>query len=152
MVLQFAALTGAEVVAVTRSAEHRDLAAELGVRRSVDSSNGDAADQLLASGGVDAAIVFAPSSDAVRQAVAATRPGGTIVVGVHSDVGAMPFVDEKRVVGSVIGSRWQMQRVLQMAGAGMVHTVFEPFPLDEAPEALRRLKAGELRARAVLVN
>ncbi len=152
MVLQFAALTGAEVVAVTRSAEHRELARELGARRSVDASGGDAAEQLGASGGVDASIVFAPSSDAVRQAVAATRPGGTIVVGVHANLGEVPFVEEKRVVGSVIGSRWQMHQVLRMAAAGLVRTVFEPFPLDEAPEALRRLQRGELRARAVLVT
>ncbi|MDA8268847.1 MAG: alcohol dehydrogenase catalytic domain-containing protein [Actinomycetota bacterium] len=152
MALQFAALTGAEVIAVTRSQEHRDLALELGAHRAIDASGGDVAQQLQAAGGVNASIVFAPSSEAVRQAVAATKPAGTIVVGVHAEVGEVPFVEEKRVVGSVIGARWQMKQVLRMAAAGMVRSVYEPFPLDEAPEALRRLKQGELRARAVLVT
>lgn len=152
MVLQFGALAGAEVFAVTRAAEHLALAEELGARP-VDASKGDPVAQLAAAtgGGVDAAIVFAPADSAVHQAVAAIRPGGTVVLGVHGDVGALPFADEKRVVGSVIGSRHQMREVLALAAAGKVRARCETFPLDEAVEALVRLKEGRIRARAVLV-
>jgi propanol-preferring alcohol dehydrogenase len=108
MALQFARLTGAHVTAVTRSAEHQQLAGELGADRVIDSSASDPAAVLSRAGGVDASIVFSPSSASVRQAIDATKPGGTIVVGVAADIGPWPFADEKMVVGSVLGTRQQM--------------------------------------------
>jgi len=150
MVIQFAVLTGADVYAVARAPEHLDLARELGARP-VDATRGDVAAVLAADGGVDAAVVFAPSDDVLRQAVAAIKPGGTVVLGVHAQVGALPFADEKRVVGSVIGSRQQMRDVLALAAAGKVRAHCDAYPLDEAVEVLGRLKRGQVRARAVLV-
>jgi propanol-preferring alcohol dehydrogenase len=70
---------------------------------------------------------------------------------VHAHIGELPFDAEKRVVGSVIGSRQQMREVLALAAAGKVRAHCEVFALDDAAEALGRLKRGELRARAVLV-
>jgi propanol-preferring alcohol dehydrogenase len=102
-------------------------------------------------GGVDAAVVFAPSDRVLRQAVEAVKPGGTVVLGVHAQVGELPFADEKRLVGSVIGSRLQMREVLALAAAGKVRAHCETYALDDAVEALGRLKRGEIRARAVLV-
>ncbi len=149
MVLQFAALTGAEVYAVARAPEHLELAQELGAHPVAAS---DAGAVLAAAGGMDACIVFAPSDEAVRQAVAATVPGGTVVLGVHARVPEIPFDKETRVVGSVIGSRQQMRAVLELAAAGKVRAVCERFPMEAASEALTRLKRGEIRARAVLVS
>jgi len=151
VVLQMAALHGGEVVAVTRSQEHRDLALEVGATRVVDASDGDPGEVLAKQGGVDATIVFAPSSASVRQALAATKPGGTVIIGVNADVGALPFADEKTVVGSLLGSRFEMQQVLRLASEGKLRTVIETYGLDEAQEVLRRLKDGKVRARAVLL-
>lgn len=151
VVIQMAALHGGEVVAVTRSQEHRDLAAELGATRVVDASQGDPGEVLARQGGVDATIVFAPSSASVRQALAATKPGGTVIVGVNADVGPLPFADEKVVVGSLLGSRFEMQEVLRLAAEGKLRTVTETFDLDQAHDVLRRLKDGKVRARAVLM-
>jgi propanol-preferring alcohol dehydrogenase len=100
---------------------------------------------------VDAAVVFAPSDQVLRQAIDAIKPGGTVVLGVHAQVGALPFADEKRLVGSVIGSRQQMRDVLALAAAGKVRAHCEAYALDDAVEALSALKRGEVRARAVLV-
>jgi propanol-preferring alcohol dehydrogenase len=150
MVVQFAVLAGADVYAVARSTQHLDLADELGAHP-IDASRGDPVSVLAGLGGVDAAVVFAPSDESLRQAVAAIKPGGTVVVGVHAQVGELPFADEKRLVGSVIGSRQQMREVLALAAAGKIRARCETYPLDEAAEALGRLKRGEVRARAVLV-
>ncbi len=150
MVIQFSVLAGADVYAVTRSAQHLDLADELSARP-VDASSRDPVSVLAALGGVDAAVVFAPSDEALRQAVASIKPGGTVVLGVHAQVGALPFADEKRVVGSIVGSRQQMRDVLALAAAGKVRAHCETYALDDAVEALGRLKRGEIRARAVLV-
>lgn len=87
----------------------------------------------------------------LAQAVAATRPGGTIVYGVHADLGQVPFPDEKTLVGSVPGNRQQMREVLDLAAAGRIRAQVQTFTLDQAPQALAALKAGEVRARAVIV-
>ncbi|HEX4446057.1 MAG TPA: alcohol dehydrogenase catalytic domain-containing protein [Polyangiaceae bacterium] len=151
MVQQLAQLAGADVSVVARSAGHLALAKKLGAARTIDSSKADAVDVLRKSGGVDAAIVFAPSTALLREAIRATKPGGVIVVGALADVGELPFVEEKTVVGTLLGSRQQMHELLRLAGEGKVRAVVETLPLERAGEALRRMKRGEIEARAVVV-
>jgi propanol-preferring alcohol dehydrogenase len=151
MVLQLLRLYGADAVVVARNPRHLELARRLGAAGVVDSSKRDAGEALKGEGGVDAAIVFAPSTPVMAQAVAATRPGGTVVVGAFVDVGPFFFPDEKRVVGSLLGSRQEMKDLLALAGRGLLETVCETHPLEKAGEALWRLKRGEIEARAVLV-
>lgn len=152
MVVEIAALFGGEVVAVSRNPVHLDLARSLGATRTVDSSAGDAGAVIRRNGGVDAAIVFAPSDAALAQAIEATKPGGRIVLGVFAQPGVFPFVDGKSLIGTVIGSRRQMHEVLRLAGAGKIKAVVETASMDQATEVLRRLKDGKVRARAVLTN
>jgi propanol-preferring alcohol dehydrogenase len=152
MVLQMIRLFGADVVVVARNPRHLDLARRLGAAGVVDASKHDAGEALRAEGGVDASIVFAPSSALMRDALVATRPAGTIVVGAFLEVGAFAFPNEQVIVGSILGSRQEMKDLLALAGRGLLKTVCETLPLDQAHEALRRLKAGELEARAVLVT
>lgn len=149
MVVQFARVAGAEVTVVARGERHRALAEELGASQVLDPSRPAEVD-ALAREGVDASIVFAPSDAALADAIRSTSPGGTIVVGVHAAIPDFPFVQEKRVIGSVLGTRSQMRRVIELAGAGKVRTVCETFPLSEAGRALEQLKAGLIPARAVL--
>jgi propanol-preferring alcohol dehydrogenase len=150
MALQFARLTGAETIAVSRGSGHLTMAKRLGARV-IDAAKDDPVRTLAREGGVDASIVFAPSSAVAHQAMAATKRGGIIVIGVHVELGAVPFVDEKTVVGSLLGSRQQMREVLAIAAAGRVRAVCHPFPLDEAERALGALKRGDVEGRAVLL-
>jgi propanol-preferring alcohol dehydrogenase len=151
MVLQFARLSGADVIAVGRSPHHLKLAEELGATQTVNSSLADPGETLKACGGVDTAIVFAPSTAVLHQAIKAVKRGGIVVVGVFAEAGMVSFPEEKTIVGSVLGSRQQMREVLQLAAAGKVRATCETFRLEQAEEALRRLKQGEVKARAVLV-
>lgn len=150
MVVQMAALCGSEVIAVSRSAHHLELARSLGATRVVDSGASDPAHELRREGGVDAAIVFAPSDAALRQAIAAVKPGGRIVAGVRGDVGTFPSEQCKTLVGTVIGPRHHMDEVLRLAAAGKLRVVVERAPLEEAEGTLRRLRDGDVAARAVL--
>jgi propanol-preferring alcohol dehydrogenase len=150
MVLQMAVLSGADVFAVTRGRDHLELAEELGAQ-GIEANDGDSAEALIKRGGVDAAIVFAPSDAVVAQAIRSTRPGGIIVTGVNATVGALPFAQEKTIVGSLLGTRQQMREVIKLAAAGKIKAQCEPFPLADAAEALTRLKNGGIRARAVLM-
>ena len=151
LALQFAALTGAECIAVSRGTARLDLATDLGASRVVDSSDGDAGKRLQKEGGIDAALVFAPSDEVAAQAFRALKPGGTLVLGVNAHLGTFPFSFEKHVVGSLLGNRQMMREVLDIAAAGKVRVVAEARPLAEAAEALADLKAGKVTGRLVLV-
>jgi propanol-preferring alcohol dehydrogenase len=151
MVIQLARLYGAEVIAVSRSTKHLRVADELGASAVVDASKGDPAELLERIGSVDSSIVFAPSNQAAQLAIRATKPRGTVVIGVWAELGQLPFVEEKRIVGSVMGSRQEMMEVLRLAGAGKIKAVYEEFKLEQVEEVLMMLKRSEIRARAVLV-
>jgi propanol-preferring alcohol dehydrogenase len=149
LVIQLARLTGADVYAVSRNRANHTVAEEVGAAACFVPSGlpGDS----LPDASVDAAIVFAPSPAAVAEAVRITRPGSQIVLGVAETVGRLDIGDEKTVVGTVLGNRWEMREVLAMAAAGRVRSIHAEFPLAEANSVLARLKLGEVRARAVVV-
>lgn len=151
MVVQFARLAGADVITVARGKRHRELAENLGAVLTIDPSAGDTVEQLQRDGGIDAAIVFAPSNESLHQALAAVKRGGIVINGAALEPGPLVFAEEKRIAGTVIGNREEMREVLQIAAAGKVKVVAETFTLDRAEEALARLKRGEFEARAVLV-
>ncbi|WP_133753926.1 alcohol dehydrogenase catalytic domain-containing protein [Naumannella halotolerans] len=148
MAVQFAALTGAEVVGVGRNRDHLAVAVELGASRTVDSTDADALAEIA--GTADAVLNFAPVDTVTEQALATLKWGGTLVSAVPVTVTDFPFNTEQTIRGSVLGNREQMQEVLRLAAEGKVRTVTERFPLDRATEALDRLAAGTLRSRAVL--
>jgi propanol-preferring alcohol dehydrogenase len=150
MAVQFALLTGAEVVAVGRSADHLAVARELGATRVVDSSAPGALEKIEDS--VDAVITFAPSDHVNSQALAALKWGGTLVSGVPLSVADFPFNTEKAIKASLLGNRAQMHEVLRLAAEGKVRTIVDRFPMQEAPAVLERLAAGNVRSRAVLEN
>ena len=149
LAIQFAKLYGADVYAVTRSELHLALASELGATP-VDGKK-DPVAELARLGKMDSCIVFAPSSKVAMQAIKATRPRGTIVMGAPGGIEEFPFDEEKRVVGTLVGGRQAMREVVALAAARKIVPVTETHRLDEANEMLRSLKDCELRARAVLV-
>ena len=105
---------------------------------------------------LDAAIIFAPVGPLVPEALKATRKGGTVVLGgIHmSDIPAMPYAIlwGERVVRSVANlTRQDATEFLALAARCPIETTVEATPLDQANEALRRLRAGELTGALVLV-
>lgn len=150
MVVQFAKLAGADVVVVARGKRHRELGEELGAVRSIDASGPDVAGELKRLG-IDAAINFAPSDAMLQAAMDGIKPGGIVVNGAAHNLRDIVFADEKSLVGSVIGNREQMRKVLEIAAAGKIKVVGKQFALDEAEEALTQLKSGDIEARSVLV-
>lgn len=152
LAIQFARLAGAEVVAVSRDFAHRQVAEELGATTVVDASYGDPAENLQRTGGVDGAILFAPSDAVAEQAVRSLKPGGSLVTGVSMSLVEFPFFDGKSITASLLGSRTQMREVLDLAAEGKIRTVVDTHPLEQAPAVLRDLASGRVRSRAVLVN
>src|SRR5215470_253649 len=94
---------------------------------------------------LDAALIFAPVGALVPAALAATAKGGTVVCGgIHmSDVPAFPYrlVWDERVVRSVANlTRRDGEELLALAAEIPLKTQTEVFPLDDANDALERLR------------
>jgi propanol-preferring alcohol dehydrogenase len=104
---------------------------------------------------LDAAILFAPVGALVPPALRAIAPGGVVVcAGIHmSDIPSFPYelLWRERVLRSVANlTRADGQEFLPLARAAGVHTEVESHPLEDANQALDRLRAGEIRGAAVL--
>ncbi|QGF24078.1 alcohol dehydrogenase catalytic domain-containing protein [Raineyella fluvialis] len=150
MAVQFALLTGADVVAVGRTKEHLVVARELGATRTVDSTDPAALEQIADS--ADAVLTFADSDAVTAQALRTLKWGGTLVTAVPLNLPSFPFNQGQVIKASILGNREQMRTVLQLAAEGKVRTVTERFAMSEAATALELLAQGKLRSRAVLHN
>jgi propanol-preferring alcohol dehydrogenase len=105
---------------------------------------------------LDAALVFAPAGELVPAALRAVAKGGTVVCGgIHmSDIPAMPYelLWGERTLRSVANlTRADGEEFLALAPRVPVRTEVETHPLEEANEALARLREGRIRGAAVLV-
>ena len=104
---------------------------------------------------LDAAIIFAPAGALVPAALRATAPGGTVVcAGIHmSDIPSFPYRDlwEERILRSVANlTREDAHEFLALAPKVPVRTTVQEFALDQAEEALSRLRAGRIEGSAVI--
>jgi propanol-preferring alcohol dehydrogenase len=104
---------------------------------------------------LDAAIIFAPVGALVPAALRATAPGGVVVcAGIHmSDIPSFPYsiLWEERVLRSVANlTRADADEFLAIAPQVPVRTTVQEFALEEAEEALERLRAGRIEGAAVL--
>ena len=106
---------------------------------------------------LDAAIIFAPAGELVPQALKAVGKGGTVVCGgIHmSDIPSFPYsiLWEERSVCSVTNlTRRDGKEFLALAPKVPVRTEVLIFPLEQANEALNRLRSGKIQGAAVLVT
>jgi propanol-preferring alcohol dehydrogenase len=104
---------------------------------------------------LDAAIIFAPVGALVPAALRAVTKGGTVVcAGIHmSDIPSFPYeiLWGERVVRSVANlTRRDGEEFFGLAPQARVRTTVEPFPLEQANEALERLRAGRVTGATVL--
>jgi propanol-preferring alcohol dehydrogenase len=105
---------------------------------------------------LDAAIIFAAAGALVPAALAAVCKGGRVVcAGIHmSDIPAFPYslLWGERSVSSIANlTRADGADFMRIAAAVELRPRAEPFALEDANEALARLRAGRLRGAAVLL-
>src|SRR3954454_14216058 len=151
IITQVALHEGKRVFAFTRGddSEGQQFARDIGAEWAGDSL-GPSPEEL------DAAIIFAPVGPLVPAALRAVAKGGVVVcAGIHmSDIPAFPYdlLWGERVVRSVANlTRRDGEEFLQLAPEIPVRTEVERFALDDANEALHRLRRGAIRGSAVLV-
>jgi propanol-preferring alcohol dehydrogenase len=151
IVCQVAVAQGRTVFAGTRAedVEGQAFARSLGAAWAGDALAGPPEE-------LDAVIVFAPVGALVPAALGHVRKGGAVVcAGIHmSDIPSFPYelLWGERVVRSVANlTRADGDEFLALAPTIPVRTEIETFSLEQANDALDRLRSGRLRGAAVLV-
>jgi propanol-preferring alcohol dehydrogenase len=147
---QVALATGATVHVVTRSEPARRHALELGCHSAVGS--GGRPPELL-----DAAIIFAPAGELVRDALEALDANGTLALaGIHMT--PVPPLDydrhlfRERTVRSVTANtRADGEEFLALAERLAISVTTTPYVFDDAPSALADLAADRVSGAAVLL-
>jgi alcohol dehydrogenase, propanol-preferring len=104
---------------------------------------------------LDAAIIFAPAGELIPPALKALDRGGTLVCGgIHmSDVPSFPYdlLWQERTICSVANlTRRDGAEFLALAPRVPVKLHVETFPLEQANEAISRLRHGKIQGAAVL--
>jgi propanol-preferring alcohol dehydrogenase len=151
IVAQVARHAGQEVFAFTRpgDAEGQAFARELGAAWAGDSTQASPAP-------LDAAILFAPVGALVPLALRAVRKGGSVVcAGIHmSDIPSFPYEllwGERSICSVANLTRQDGQQLLALAPRIPLRTEVEVLPLEQANQALERLRSGRVRGAVVLV-
>jgi alcohol dehydrogenase, propanol-preferring len=150
IVAQLARHRGCEVYVATRSASHRRLAKELGAAWTGDTSDPPPVP-------LDAAIVFAPAGEVVREALRALGKGGTLAVaGIHiSRIPPLDYNDclfqEKTLTSVTSNTRVDGADLLREAAEIPLRPSVTTFPLSAANDALLALAGDGVRGTAVLV-
>jgi propanol-preferring alcohol dehydrogenase len=105
---------------------------------------------------LDAALVFAPVGALVPIALAAVRPGGTVVcAGIHmSDIPSFPYalLWGERVLRSVANlTRKDGLEFMELVSRMPIEIRTVSFPLERANEAVASVREGNVRGATVLV-
>jgi alcohol dehydrogenase, propanol-preferring len=151
IVCQVAVAQGRRVFAGTRAGDEaaQELASTLGAVWAGDALVGPPEE-------LDAVIVFAPAGELVPAALRHVGKGGVVVcAGIHmTDIPSFPYelLWGERSIRSVANlTRDDGHELLALAPTVPLRTEVETFPLEDANDALERLRRGTIRGSAVLV-
>ena len=147
----------AHVVAVDINNDKLALAKEVGADIVI---NGHEVEDVAAliqekTGGAHSAVVTAVSKVAFNQAVDSVRAGGRVVaVGLPSEMMDLSIVktvlDGIQVIGSLVGTRKDLEEAFQFGAEGLVAPVIQKRPVSDAVDVFDEMEAGTIQGRMVL--
>jgi alcohol dehydrogenase, propanol-preferring len=150
IVLQIARYWGCEVYVCTRQRKHQELALRLGAKWA-----GSRTEEMPVQ--TDSAIIFAPAGSLVPKALARLSKGGTLALaGIYmTDIPEMAYEAhlfyEKNVRSVTANTRQDAVELLQLAAKIPIRPTVQTFPMEQANEALLKLKRDEINGTGVLV-
>ena len=155
--VQYAAMTGARVIAAERTEAKRDWARTMGAAEAVDSDHlAESVRELTGGNGVDCALDVVGTAATMASAVDAVAAGGRIVVvGYTPDLfvlsGKRVAQNELEIIGTRAGSRAELVAALNLMAAGKIRSIVtDRAPLAEVNQALAKLRDGQVLGRLVL--
>ena len=146
---------GAEVIAITSTEAKVELARQLGAHHVITNGSGNLGQKLLEVGGADVVLSTTIDPEPLSQVIEGILPKGALVLtGVTTDplpvVPLMLLFRQQRIIGSLLGSRRDMQELLQLAVQNDIRPMTETYPLEEVNTVHDKLRANQVRFRAVL--
>ncbi len=160
VLLQYARLAGARVIAVGLGAERMALARKLGAEAVIDAGESPdvAADVIaLTGGGADVVFELVGTTATMKTAMNLLRRRGRMVmIGYTTQTyEAHPIeliVRELTVMGSVGSTLQDLHEIMDLLGRGLIRsTVDMTLPLERFAEALEAVDSGRLLGRVVLI-
>lgn len=150
VVIQIALHRGCDVYVVTRGADHRRLAREMGAKWV-----GETADEMPVR--VDSAIIFAPAGELVPPALSKLQKGGTLsLAGIYmTDVPPLDYEQhlfyERNLHSVTANTRDDGRELLAEAAEIPIRPHITKYPLQDANRALQDLKGDRISGTGVLM-
>lgn len=155
LTLQLAKKLGHKVIIVSRNEKHLKLASELGADFTFSPKNGNIYENLKDKD-IENAIIFAPSSVPIMNALKVIKPGGRVIVaGIHIDGEIKIDYDsqlfhEKLLLSVESYTRQDMLEYLRLATNLEIKPVYSDIKLEDVNSALTELKNSELMGVKVI--
>jgi alcohol dehydrogenase, propanol-preferring len=157
LAIKLARAMGAEVIAITSEGKE-DLARELGAHEVVTRENGHVGQKLRDMGGVNTVISATVDPVSLGQIIQGVAPRGNLIIigltppgepAISFEPGAVLF-GQQNITGNLMGTRWDMHELLDLAARTKIQPVSEVYSLEEVNKAHERLRNNQVRFRAVL--
>ncbi|NYI66197.1 alcohol dehydrogenase catalytic domain-containing protein [Spelaeicoccus albus] len=157
LAVQFAAKMGYEVIAMARGADREGDVLSLGAHHFIDTGTEDPGEALRAAGGADLILNTAPSAAVGESLLAGLRVYGQITF-IGSDPSAVSIPVSKlmgmgvKITGQLTGSPRDIEEAMRFALVTGIRPVTRVYALDDAADAIARLREGTVRYRNVLTD
>lgn len=147
----------ARVIAVDINNDKLELAKQSGADIVINGKEVDDVPGLIReqTGGAHGAVVTAVSKVAFNQAIDSVRAGATVVaVGLPSETMDVSIVktvlDGIRIVGSLVGTRKDLEEAFDFGAQGLVVPVVTKRPVEDGPAVFDEMAQGKIQGRMVL--
>jgi D-arabinose 1-dehydrogenase-like Zn-dependent alcohol dehydrogenase len=155
LAIQYARKLGYRTVAISRGADKRKLATELGAHEYIDTEKGDVAKALQAMGGARVIMMTASSSSLAAAMIGGLgRDGVLLLLGAGAEpipvTSLQLIMKRQRVQGWPSGAPQDSQDTMDFSALTGVRSQNEVFPLERASEAFDRMMSNHARFRVVL--
>ncbi|QDE80515.1 alcohol dehydrogenase [Myxococcus xanthus] len=155
LAIQFARKLGYRTVAISRGADKRKLATELGAHEYIDTEKGEVGKALHALGGARVIMMTASSNSLVADMIGGLgRDGVLLLLGAGAEpipvTSLQLIMKRQRVHGWPSGIPQDSQDTMDFSALTGVRSQNEVFPLERAGEAFERMMSNHARFRVVL--
>ncbi|MGW1616988.1 alcohol dehydrogenase catalytic domain-containing protein [Streptomyces sp. NPDC002285] len=155
LAVQFAAKLGYETIAIARGTDRNQIARELGASHYIDSTGQAPGAALNKLGGADLIVHTASSTAPVDELLTGlTVHGQFTLVGVDAGSVSIPagqlVMNGHTLTGHLTGSPREAEEAMEFAVTQGVRPLIERMPLQQAADAVTRLRSGTPRFRIVL--
>jgi D-arabinose 1-dehydrogenase-like Zn-dependent alcohol dehydrogenase len=152
--VQYAARMGFRTIAISRGADKKDLAQQLGAHEYVDTAKVVAAEALQRLGGADLVLATAPNNEAITSTLLGLKPRGKLLIVAAPleplQLSALPLLSGKSIDGWPSGSAFDSEETVAFSVMSGVRARVEVFKLEQAEQAFGKMMENRVRFRAVL--